>query len=97
MFNRTMRRVTTLCDEAGDYYDCDGCTWEGIEVSQGDVEAACEAFEGTTARSTFAVGRHRQSGEFPVIEGFNVQLRLHVGPHFKTDEKPCSELHALSL
>ena len=45
MFKRTMRRVESLCDEARDYYDCDGCTWEGIEVAPGDVQAARNAFE----------------------------------------------------
>ena len=45
MFKRSMRKVATLSDEAGDYYDCDGCTWEGIEVSPGDVQTAREAFE----------------------------------------------------
>jgi len=45
MFNRTMRRVSTLSDEADDHYDCDGCCWLGITVSNGDVEAACEAFK----------------------------------------------------
>jgi hypothetical protein len=45
MFKRSMRRVHCLCDEEGEYYDCDGCTWEGIEVSKGDSESAVAAFE----------------------------------------------------
>jgi hypothetical protein len=40
MFKRDMRRVHCLCDEEADYYDCDGCTWEGIGVSKGDSEVS---------------------------------------------------------
>lgn len=38
MFKRTMRRVATLSDEAGDYYDCDCCTWEGIRSRQNGAQ-----------------------------------------------------------
>jgi hypothetical protein len=45
MFKRKMRRVDTVCDKESDFYDCDGCAWEGIEVPKGDVQSAVTAFE----------------------------------------------------
>jgi hypothetical protein len=45
MFKRKMRRVDTVCDKESDFYDCDGCAWEGIEVPMGDVQSAVTAFE----------------------------------------------------
>jgi hypothetical protein len=45
MFKPKMQRVVTVCDKESDFYDCDGCTWKGTEVSKGDVQSAVPAFE----------------------------------------------------
>jgi len=43
-YKRKMTLVESPYTETTDFYDCDGCTWPGIEVSRGDYEAARNAF-----------------------------------------------------
>ncbi len=44
MFKKYCRLVSAVSTETHDHYDCDACTWEGIDVPKGNREQALEAF-----------------------------------------------------
>jgi hypothetical protein len=43
-FRRRMVLVESLSNEKIDHFDCENCSWEGIDVPKGNTESAGLAF-----------------------------------------------------
>lgn len=44
MSERRLKYVESVSDGRSSFYDCEGCSWSGVTVSNGNIEVAREAF-----------------------------------------------------